>query len=131
MSSPRRTKPPLSVWVDDQQVALGTVVSTHGLVLTNLSELEGGLQVKVGTELYRATVWRRIRDLDLALIQVEGAPPLQPVTFASDPQAPQVGSLVAAPGGLAELPLGRGELSAVPNIPSFGSWPCWVWLPGR
>ncbi|MEM8681773.1 MAG: PDZ domain-containing protein [Planctomycetota bacterium] len=102
----------VSVWVNNKQVALGTVVSAHGLVLTKLSELEGGLQVKVGSERYRATVWRRIRDLDLALVQVEAAPKLQPVTFAPDPQTPQVGSLVAAPGGLAELPLALGIVSS-------------------
>jgi serine protease Do len=66
----------------DKEIALGTVVSPDGYILTKASELHGPVSVRLndGSE-YDATVVGKHKETDLAMLHVE-ATDLKPVTFS-------------------------------------------------
>lgn len=97
---------------DGREAALGTVVSTDGLILTKGSELRGDLMVKFrGSDaLYDAKLIGYHRASDLALIKVDAKDvKFKPVQFTTGPGT--VGGWVACPG-VADEPVAVGVLSA-------------------
>lgn len=101
------------VLIDGQQVALGTVVGPHGLVLTKLSELDGQLTVDIEAHgQFSARIQREWRELDLALIRIEDGPRLPAVSLEGADAEPRVGSWVAIPGGTSTTPLAVGVVSS-------------------
>lgn len=97
------------VLADDKAVALGTVVSADGYVLSKASELRGTLVVRFGdgAELDAKLVAVH-KPTDLALLKVT-ATDLKPVAFA-DTKAAAVGDWLAA-AGTGSTPTGVGIVS--------------------
>jgi serine protease Do len=98
---------------DGGRVALGTVVSATGLVLTKASEVQGDdltCRLPDGTEV-AARVIRVADDNDLALVQVE-SDALRPVAWAVD--LPSIGQWAVTPG-LGGVPESVGIISAPPR----------------
>jgi len=120
------------VLMDGKEVALGTVVSADGLILTKGSELQGKggkppgeitCKLPDGT-LYDAIPLGYHKATDLSLLKVD-ATDLKPVDFA-DPSSAVAGNWVAAPGAGADSPavgvvsnrvrkLVRGEETVIEN----------------
>ena len=99
-----------TVLADGKEVALGTVVSADGGILTKDSETtKGVVSVGIGGKTYPATLVRRFAEWDLALFHIE-ADQLHAVDLSAADQAPARGSLLAVPGPAAE-PLGIGLVS--------------------
>ena len=98
------------ILADGREVALGTVVSADGLILTKASELRGDLLVRLrgGDATYDAKLLGVHKPTDLALLKIE-AKDLKPVQFTTAPGT--VGGWVASPG-LGSDPVGVGVLSA-------------------
>ncbi|MFT6863148.1 MAG: serine protease Do [Akkermansiaceae bacterium] len=96
------------IMVDGKPVALGTVVSANGGILTKNTETEGGkVEVKLGEKTYLAKVMKRFPQRDLALLKID-AEKLRPVRF--EPREPALGSILTA-SGFENEPLGIGLLS--------------------
>ena len=98
---------------DGKDVALGTVVTANGMILTKGSEL-GGLTGDIACKLadgtlHDATVAGYHRPTDLALLKID-ATDLKPVTFADAKEA-AAGNWVAAPGAGSDV-VGVGVVSA-------------------
>lgn len=91
-------------------VALGTVVSADGYVVTKRSELTGDpVRVRFADgRLLPARVAAVRRSNDLALLKVDTPIPLTPVTWVKD--APPVGSFLVTPGRTGR-PIGLGVIS--------------------
>jgi serine protease Do len=99
----------VSVLADGKAVALGTVVTADGGILTKDSETaKGAVSVKAGVHTYPATLVKRFPAWDLALFHIK-ADGLSPVSF--DPaSSPVRGNLLTVPGPGSE-PLGVGLVS--------------------
>jgi serine protease Do len=99
------------VLADDKAVALGTVVSADGYILTKASELRGTLVVRRGDgSEYDAEVVGVHKPTDLALLKIAAAD-LKPVAFA-DTRGAAVGNWLAA-AGTGSSPTGVGIVSVV------------------
>jgi len=94
---------------EDKQVALGTVVSKDGFILTKLSELKETIKVKTrdGQE-YAARLVGAEKANDLAMLKID-AKGLKPVSF-TDSKMGEVGNWVAS-AGTGEDPVAVGVIS--------------------
>jgi len=100
----------VTVLADGKVVALGTVVSGSGDVLTKSSETaKGPVGVQVGGKIYPATLVHRFADWDLALFHID-AGPLHAVDLKASDKAPPRGSLLMVPGPAGDS-LGIGMVS--------------------
>jgi len=100
----------VAVLIDGKPVALGTVVSKEGWVLTKDTETaKGSIAVQVGGELLPATVLARFAERDLALLKVE-SDKLRPVRWAAGDKPLALGAVLTAAGVDGE-PLGIGVVS--------------------
>ena len=96
-----------------EQVALGTIVSANGYIVTKASELKDQVQCQlVDGRLLDAKVVGVQQRYDLAMLKV-AADNLSAVLW-SDSAAPPVGSFVASPG-LSEIPIAIGVVSVSPR----------------
>ena len=96
------------VLVDGKQVALGTVISPNGKILTKDRETKDGkLEVVLGKDKFEAKVLKRFPQRDLALLKIE-ASGLRAVRFQVE--EPPLGSILTASGADNEA-LGIGLLS--------------------
>jgi serine protease Do len=103
----------VQVLADDKVVALGTVVSSDGYILTKASELDGKIVCKLGDEKrYKARLIGVHDDTDLALLKID-ANNLVPVRWSTQ-SAPAVGSLLAT-AGVANNALAIGVVSVGPR----------------
>ncbi|MEX2141740.1 MAG: PDZ domain-containing protein [Pirellulales bacterium] len=103
----------VQVLCDDKPVALGTVVSAEGYILTKASELTGKIVCKLpGDKMYEARLVGTHDDTDLALLKID-AQNLVPVRWARD-GSPAVGSFLAT-AGMAGEPLAIGVVSVGPR----------------
>ena len=99
----------VKVYCDDKPVALGTVVSSDGYILTKASELASQIVCKLANEkLYDAKLVGIHDDTDLALLKIN-AENLVPVRWARA-ESPAVGSFLATAGASGE-PLAIGVVS--------------------
>jgi serine protease Do len=104
------TESVVKVYVDDKQVALGTIVSDDGFILTKGSELRGDkivVKLKNG-ERITAVKHGYERKTDLALLKIEKTE-LIPLKFTTEDYA-DIGNWVAIPGQDANA-LGAGVVS--------------------
>lgn len=102
----------LLVFADDKQVALGTVVSEDGWVLTKDTETKKGeITVEVNKKKIPATLVQRFPKRDLALFQVKNDN-LTAIEWASSDDVLPLGSLLTA-SGPEEDPLGIGVVSVL------------------
>lgn len=102
------------VLADDKAVALGTVVSADGYVLTKASELRGSLVVRRGDgSEYDAKLVAAHKPTDLALLKID-AKGLKPVAFA-DADTAVTGNWLAA-AGTGSAPLGVGIVSVATRV---------------
>ncbi|MDW8262001.1 MAG: PDZ domain-containing protein [Phycisphaerales bacterium] len=106
MGDLRKSVVPIIVF--GQQVALGTIVSSDGHILTKASELRGPPVVRIEGRPYPAELVSQIVEHDLALLKIE-ASNLSPVRF-EEVEDPPVGTWLAAVGPT-ELPLAVGVVS--------------------
>lgn len=96
------------VAIDGKMVALGTVISANGRLLTKDTETKKGkLTVRLGDKNYDAKVLKRFPEQDLALLKID-ATDLKPVRFQAT--EPPLGSILTTIGARNE-PLGIGLLS--------------------
>lgn len=96
------------VTIDGKPVALGTVISPNGRILTKNAETEKGkLMIQIGGDEYEAKVLKRFPRRDLALLKID-AEQLRSVRFQIE--EPPLGSILTASGPQGE-PLGIGLLS--------------------
>jgi serine protease Do len=87
-----------NVLADGKDVALGTVVSENGGILTKNSETtKGVISVRIGDKTYPASLVRRFADWDLALFHIEVGG-LRPVDLKPSGKSPARGSLLTVPG---------------------------------
>jgi serine protease Do len=109
----------VQVLASDKHVALGTVVSADGYILTKASELSGRITVKLADGSRREAELIKTDDTtDLALLRID-ADNLTPVRWANA-DAPLVGSFLATAGAKNE-PLAIGVVSVAPRkIPAPG-----------
>jgi serine protease Do len=101
------------VLCDGRRVALGTIVSADGFILTKASELKGEAvcQLPDGQKLDAKLMGVR-EDFDLAMLRVE-AKSLPAIVWSDTP--PPVGSWLATPG-MGNLPVAIGVVSATPRF---------------
>jgi serine protease Do len=98
---------------DGEQVALGTVVSADGYILTKASELEDQISCQLADGRLLDAVVVGVEPLyDLAMLKVD-ADDLAAVQWSED-DSPPLGSWVATPG-MAEIPVGIGVVSVSPR----------------
>jgi serine protease Do len=109
----------VQVLASDKHVALGTVVSADGCILTKASELSGRITVKLANgSRHEAELIKSDDTTDLALLRID-ADNLTPVRWANG-DAPLVGSFLATAGAKSE-PLAIGVVSVAPRkIPAPG-----------
>ncbi len=98
----------------EQQIALGTLVSADGLVLTKASELRGQIRCKVpGHGDFSGERVATNEEFDLALIKLHDVDaPLPATDWEDSPPECDIGSWVAVPAGFGEGPLVVGVISA-------------------
>lgn len=98
----------VQIMVDGKPVALGTVVTPNGRILTKNTETKGGtLSVVLDGKSYEAAIVKRFPKRDLALLQID-ADNLNPVRFQET--EPPLGSVLTS-SGVSNEPLGIGLLS--------------------
>jgi serine protease Do len=102
------------VRADDKDVALGTVVTADGFILTKASELRGPVTVVLTDgSVHDVELVSVHKPTDLALVRLDlkkaGVGPLKPVQFADSKKA-AVGNWLCAPGPRSE-PIGVGIVS--------------------
>jgi serine protease Do len=104
------------VLADDKRVALGTVVSSDGYIVTKASELRGKLICKLGEKSYDARLVGTHHDTDLALVKID-AKNLDAVRWSrASEKSPAVGSFLATASAVAGgEPLAIGVLSVGPR----------------
>lgn len=104
----------VQVYSGDQPVALGTIVSEDGLILTKRSELSGNpIRVRLSDgQLLPARVAAVRRSNDLAMLRVEGELTLIPAEFTGE--IPPVASFVISVGRKSN-PIGLGVIGAKPR----------------
>lgn len=98
---------------DDKPIALGTIVTANGLIVTKASQLKGRIEVRLhdGT-LLRATKVGEDKESDFAVLRVE-ATALTPVRWRTADVVP-TGNLVAAVGEAGEA-LAVGTVTSEPR----------------
>jgi serine protease Do len=103
----------VQVLCDNQQVALGTIVDSHGFIATKGSELHGSIACLLadGTR-YTAELLGVDRGSDLAVLKIP-AENLPAIAWRED-EPPAAGSWVATPGP-GELPQAVGIVSVSPH----------------
>ncbi|MEM7314335.1 MAG: trypsin-like peptidase domain-containing protein [Planctomycetota bacterium] len=103
------------VYVNDRQVAMGTVVAKDGYIITKASELresKSRLQCKLpGRQRVDAKVISKDKELDIALLKANVSD-VTPIVFADLGTATEMGSWVAVPGGYGDRPVVVGTISA-------------------
>lgn len=100
----------VSVSADEILVALGTVVTSDGWILTKDSETrEGEILASSGDEEFALELIQRFPDQDLALFGAESQS-LKPVTWAAAKKETPIGTLLTASGSAGD-PLGIGLVS--------------------
>ena len=104
----------VQVYSGDQPVALGTIVSEDGFILTKRSELSGDpIRVRLSDgQLLPARVAAVRRSNDLAMLRVEGELTLIPAEFTGE--IPPVASFVISVGRKSN-PIGLGVIGAKPR----------------
>jgi serine protease Do len=106
-------KSTVEVSADQETVALGTVVSDQGHILTKGSDLKGKIVCKLSdNRRYDAELLGVNKQHDLALLKIE-AENLTPIVWSEAAETP-VGSWLATPG-LATDPVSIGVVSAIPR----------------
>ncbi len=102
------------VMSQERQIALGTIVTTDGLVLTKASELDGPLRCKVpGQGEFVGEQVAGNEEFDLALIKLKDVhQPLPAIPWEDTHAESDIGSWVAVPAGFGEDPLVVGVISA-------------------
>jgi serine protease Do len=104
----------LQVLVDDKHVALGTVVSSDGLVITKNTETANGkVTIQVGKDKLAAELVKRFVKRDLAVFRINRQD-LTPVQWIGEKDSSPVGSLLTIPGTQGK-PLGIGLVSVLPR----------------
>jgi serine protease Do len=105
----------LGVYVEDKHVALATVVSKDGRLLTKASEIAGKeFSIEISDEkLVKGEVVKTFDDYDLALIQID-AKDLIAVEFSQNADDLDLGTFVAAVGGSGQ-PEAIGVVSVMPR----------------
>ncbi|MFO0804441.1 MAG: PDZ domain-containing protein [Gemmataceae bacterium] len=99
------------VMCDDKDAALGTIVTSEGLILTKASELRGAISVKLADgSVLDAEITSVHKETDLALIKID-MKGLKPVAFDDSKQVP-TGSWLAA-AGTAANPTAVGIVSVM------------------
>ncbi len=98
----------VDVLADENAVAMGLAVNRRGLIMTKLSVLQGDLQCLIDDEPLAAKIVARSEEHDLALLQIEAAPKLKPVTFAE--KSPLPGAWLITPD-IDATPLSLGVVS--------------------
>jgi serine protease Do len=101
------------IWCNNRRVALGTIVTSDGYIVTKASELSGNVECKLGgEETYPARLIGVHDNTDLALLKIN-ASGLAPVRWSRE-RPPAVGSFLATagPGGEA---LAIGVVSVGPR----------------
>lgn len=99
----------VEIYQKDKLVALGTVMSAEGEILTKASEVEGEVSCELHDgRRFAAKVIATHRDTDLALLKVDAAD--LPVIAWEQEAKPEVGQWFVTPG-LKELPLSVGIVS--------------------
>jgi len=98
---------------DDKDIALGTVVSSDGYILTKASEIRGNLTVRLpdGSE-HEAKLIATHRPSDLAMLKID-VTDLKPITFA-DTKNVSVGHWLVSPSPTSD-PLAVGIVSVAPR----------------
>ena len=86
----------VSVFSGDDQVALGTIISRDGFILTKASELDDKLSIWASGKKYAATVHGIHKRTDLAMLKID-AEELTPANLSPVP-LPQLGSWLVSPG---------------------------------
>jgi serine protease Do len=103
----------VQVLCKDRVVALGTVVTTDGYLVTKASELSGDVVCRLADDQsYPARIVGIDDDTDLALLKIE-AKSLTPVPWARS-ETPAVGSFLAS-AGIDGEPLAIGVVSVAPR----------------
>lgn len=101
------------VYQDDKLIALGTIVDPQGYVLTKASEIDGEISCRIaGGKQYPATIVGIDEACDLALCKIDAAG-LRAAKFRHS--APEIGTLLAAPGGVNSDPVAIGVVSVGPR----------------
>jgi serine protease Do len=103
----------VEVYCKDRRVALGTVVTADGYILTKASELAGDIVCKFrGEKSYSAKLIGIHDNTDLALLKID-ASGLTPVRWSRE-KSPAVGSFLATAGASGD-PLAIGVVSVGPR----------------
>lgn len=102
----------------DDQVALGTIISPDGWILTKASELRGAIWVRLANDTTMSfTVVGYHREHDLALIKIEPTAPLVPIEWTT--AEPPMGQWMVS-AGPQDTPVAIGVMSAKPrSIPRY------------
>ena len=101
-------KATVRIYKRDRFVALGTIIDATGYIVTKASEAKGTVFVKFEGNRYKARTIGVDSANDLKLVKINaGTLPHAQLT----PQQPQVGSWIAAPGGLGTNPIAVGVVS--------------------
>ncbi len=100
-----------SIVCNGQRVALGSVLSEDGQILTKASELSGEVTCWIAGHSYAAELVGINREYDLALLQID-ASGLDAIEFVDD--EPEIGQWIVTPG-TTSLPIAVGILSAGPR----------------
>lgn len=104
-------KATVHVLVRGEQVALGTIVSADGRIITKASELSGPASVRLpGGRIVPSKVVGVAGEYDLAMLQVDAETPSF-VTFDADTPDPRVGRFIAAVGPQGAVPVAVGVVS--------------------
>lgn len=92
---------------NDRPLALGTIVSKQGLILTKASVCIGAQKAILadGTT-YKVRIKGRDKDTDLALLKIKGATDLTPVSWAKEEDLKEGSWLVSADPALKRLKVG-------------------------
>lgn len=106
----KATESTVQVLVDGKAVALGTVATTDGLIITKNDETtDGKVSVKVGKKSHDAELIKRFPKRDLAVYRI-GRDDLVPVEWVADNETSPVGSVLTIPDSQGQ-PLGIGLVS--------------------
>jgi serine protease Do len=103
----------VEIYSNDRRVALGTVITPDGYIVTKASELSGEIVCKLrGEKTYPARIIGVHDDTDLALLKIE-ASGLTPVRWSRE-KPPAVGSFIATAGASGD-PVAIGVVSVGPR----------------
>ena len=108
--------------LEGEQIALGTVIDSSGLILTKASEIRGGMEIDVNGEKLAPKVVGIHPESDLALLRVK-ANALNVIQWSDQP-TPPIGRWVASPRALPKSKPAIGIISTekVRPIPPSGAF---------